>query len=495
VVSLGPPPGTQVGDLTDRVTAMSKDTSGLDRRTVLKTAGASGVTASMAGCSAIFGGGDEDTTTNVGDGDGGDGDGTDGDGTDGGTTDGEGQVGSDPLNAGLLTFTQGAAAVLGLQAQRGAELAVQHVNSNGGIAGQRQLNLDVVDEGSNPLDKYNSFIDEGKDVTFGPISSGTHQSLAPEVESNEVVNVGTDGTVTSLYEDTVTDPTYSFRFQNYDIMETTTAALEVVNRVGPENIDTVAGVNPGYAFGEDEQTLFAQAIQKLTGADIVYEGLPDLGASDYATHISEINSREPDVLFSSLWGGDVNTFFEQAFSRGMFENIGVTIGTVYYGSADETPQQVLDGVEDGKILSGSRNYYWGHPDVQNSAASQSLFDEATSMDGIRVPTAHFMSGYGAVMSWATAVEKAIDILGEYPSQEGIAASLEEHGFYTPGGYYNVCQDHQGRGNGFAGVMTWDSDLGAPVLADTNAYSATQISPPPQGSRYEVSASDWIASWG
>jgi branched-chain amino acid transport system substrate-binding protein len=474
---------------------MSKDTSGLDRRTVLKTAGASGVTASMAGCSALFGGGEE-TTTSVGDGDGGDGDGDGGDGDgdgDGGTTDGDGQV-DDPLNAGLLSFTQGPAAVLGLQAVRGAELAVEHINQNGGVGGSRELNLEVVDEGDAALDKYNSFIDEGKDVTFGPISSGTHQQLAPEVESNEVVNVGTDGTVTTLYESTVTDPTYSFRFQNYDVMETTTAALEAVTRMGADNINTVAGVNPGYSFGEDEMAMFTRAIQKLTGADIVYEGLPDLLSDDYSTHISQINSREPDLVFSSLWGGDASTFLEQALSRGMFDNIGATIGTVYYGSADAIPKAVLDGVDEGTIMSGSRNYYWGHPDTSKSSASQSLFDEATGMEGIKVPTAHFMSGYGAVMAWATAVEKAWSVLGDYPSQEQIAAALEGHGFYTPGGYYNMSMDHQGRGNGYAGVMTWNDDIGAPALVDTNAYSATEISPPPQGSRYEVTAQDWISNW-
>ncbi len=473
---------------------MSKDTSGLDRRTVLKSAGATGVAGAAAGCSALFGGGDDDTTTSVGDGDG-DGDGMDGDGdgTDGGTTDGDGQV-DDPLNAGLLSFTQGPAAVLGLQAVRGAELAVQHINSNGGVGGSRQLNLEVVDEGDSALDKYNSFIDQGKDVTFGPISSGTHQQLAPEVESNEVINVSTDGTVTTLYEQTVTDPTYSFRFQNYDVMEVVAAALEVVNRMGPENINSVAGVNPGYSFGEDEMALFSQAIQKLTGADIVYEGLPDLLSDDYSTHISQINSREPDVVFSSLWGGDASTFLEQASSRGMFDNIERTIGTVYYGSADAIPQAVLDNVEEGTILSGSRNYYWGHPDTDTSAASRSLFDEASNMDGIKVPTAHFMSGYGAVMSWATAAEKAWNVLGSYPSQEQIAAALEGHGFYTPGGYYNVSMDHQGRGNGYAGVMTWNSDIDAPELVDTNAYSATEISPPPMGSRSEKTAQNWIADW-
>ncbi len=451
------------------------------RRTVLKAAGVSAATAALAGCSALLGGDDGS--------DGSDGD----DGGDGGSTDGDG-ISSDPLNAGLLSFTQGAAAVLGMQAVRGAEKAVERINENGGIAGRREVNLDIRDEGENASDKYSQFISEGKDVTFGPISSGTHASLAPAIESEQVVNVGTDGTVTTLYEETVADPTYSFRFQNYDVMEATTSTLEAIERVGAENIDTVAGINPDYSFGRDEMEVFTKAVQAVTNADVVYSGFPSLGESDFSNHISSVNSEEPDLVFSSCWGGDASTLLSQAFQRNMYDNIEAITGPVFYGSADAIDEEVVTGVETGKILSGSRNYYWGIPENSRDEASRTFFEEAREQDGIKVPTAHYMSGYGAVTAWATAVEKAIDQLGTYPSQEQIATTLENHGFYTPGGYYVMSQDHQGRGNGYAGVMEWDTDLDAPVLTDVNTYMPNQISPPPQGSAYSITALDWLDSW-
>ena len=452
---------------TERVETSSGSTT---RRNVLKAGAVGAATAALAGCSALLGGGDDDS--------------------------GSADVGTDTLNAGLLSFTQGAASVLGIQAVRGAEKAVEKINENGGIAGQRELELDVVHEGGEAVDKYQQFIDDGKDVTFGPISSGTHASMAPQIESNQVVNVSTDGTVTTLYQEggADPDPTYSFRFQNYDVMEATTSALEAVERVGADNIDTFAGVNPDYAFGEDEMKLFSQAIEGLTGAEQVYSGFPALGASDFSTHISRINDEQPDIVFSSCWGGDASTFLSQAYQRNMFENVGAVVGPVFYGSADAIDEEVVTGTESGKILAGSRNFYWNIPRNDRSNASQAFFDEARNQDDITVPTAHYMSGYGAVASWATAVEKAISIIDGYPSQEQIAMALEGHGFYTPGGYYNICQDHQGRANGYAGVMEWDSDLGAPVLEDVNVFTGTQISPAPRTSEYGQSASDWLSSW-
>ncbi|WP_435344795.1 ABC transporter substrate-binding protein [Haloarchaeobius sp. HRN-SO-5] len=437
---------------------------GIDRRTMLQAACGTAAAAALAGCSALLGGDDGD---------------------DGGQ-DGGGDVGTEPLSAGLLTFTKGAAGVLGIQAQRGAELAVQRINENGGIAGQREVQLDVVDEGSEPLDSYNQFIEEGKDVTFGPISSGTHESIAPEIEQAEVVNVSTDGTVTTLYEETVTDPTYSFRFQNYDVMECVTMAREAVERIGADNINTVAGINPGYSFGEDEMAVFTSAIQKLTGAEVVYEGFPDLGASDMSTHISAINSEQPDVTFSSLWGGDVTTFMRQANANNMFENTTV-VGTTLYSAAGDVPAEPLRNAD---VYSGSRNFYWNEPSTANWPPGQALFDAASQQDGVTVPTAHYMSGYGAVTAWATAVEKAITLLGEYPSQLQIAQMLEGHGFFTPAGYHNMSQGHQGKSNSFAGEMVYDDDLGAAVLEDVNVYSATETAPPPG-----MTSADWISGWG
>ena len=435
---------------------------GIERRQLLKLVGGSAVAAALAGCSTLLQDGDSNTNQ------------------------GSGDISDDAIEAGLLTFTKGAPGVLGIQAQRGAELAVQRINDQGGIAGKRKINLDVVDEGSNPLDSYNQFIEEGKHVTFGPISSGTHAQIAPEVEKNEVVNVGTDGTVTTLYEDTVPDPTYSFRFQNHDVMECVTMAREAVERLGADNINTVAGVNPGYSFGEDEMAMFTRAIQKLTGAEVVYEGFPELGASDMSNHITSINDQQPDVTFSSLWGGDVTTFLRQANANNMFENTTV-VGTTLYSAAGDVPSEALQGAD---VFSGSRNFYWGHPRRENWSPGQDLFDAASQQDGVTVPTAHYMSGYGAVAAWATAVEKAIDLLGTYPSQKQIAATLEGHGFFTPAGYHNMSKGHQGASNSFSGKMVYDDSLGAARLEDVNIFSATETAPPPG-----TKAADWLDSWG
>ncbi|PYZ02669.1 hypothetical protein C8039_03335 [Halogeometricum sp. wsp3] len=68
-----------------------------------------------------------------------------------------GEISDEPIQAGLLTFTRGAPGVLGIQAQRGAELAVQRINEAGGIGGHRESNW-TSHERSKPLETDNQFI-------------------------------------------------------------------------------------------------------------------------------------------------------------------------------------------------------------------------------------------------------------------------------------------------------------------------------------------------
>lgn len=398
---------------------------------------------------------------------------------------GSGSVPDENIKAGLQTFTEGAAAVLGLQAQHGAELAVERINKAGGVGG-RKMDLETVHEGDAHVENYKQFVDEGKEVTFGPISSGGHEAMAPEVESQQVVNVGTDGTVTTLYEETVTDPTYSFRFQNYDVMECVTAAREAVSRIGAENIDTIAGINPNYSFGKDEWKFFELAMNKLVpgGVKSVHEGYPDLGASDMSTHITEINNKKPDVTFSSLWGGDVATLMNQAAANNMFSNTKL-VGTVLYSAVDELSKDVVTQAD---AFSGSRNWYWNFPKRSRWGPNKSTFQAARDNWDI-TPTAHFMSGYGAVTAWATAVDKLVTILGGWPSQKQIASALEGHGFNTPAGYHVMGEDHQGRSNAYSGRMAWSDEIGAAVLEDVNVFTPQEVSPPPG-----TKAEEWVKNW-
>ncbi len=443
---------------TEEGRADSNGIGNIGRRGMLKAAGGTALAIALAGCSDVLLGDDEEVV-DVAD------------------------VPDEPVEAGLQTFTEGPASVLGLQAQFGAEEAVRRINDAGGVAG-REIELDVVEEGDSWIENYSRFVDDGKEVTFGPISSGGHLDLVGEVEAQGVVNIATDGTVTRMFEEELDDPTYAFRFQNHDVMEAASAALTAIEQLGADEIDTYANINPDYAFGQDEREIFNATIEQLTDAEEVYSGFPELATDDMSTHVTSVVSEEPDVLFTSCWGGDATLLLSQGQDQGMMDATDIIVGPVLYGSAND----FSSGDIEGNIWSGSRNFYWDFPDSDRWSPGRELFDAAQEAEDT-IPTAHYMSGYGAVTCWATAVEGLVDMLGGWPEQEQIAAALEGHGFYTPAGYHVMAEDHQCYSNAHFGRLTWNDEMDIPVIEEMTIRDPREVSPPPG----EISV-EWIESW-
>mgnify|MGYP000675234774 CR=1 FL=1 len=453
------------GSPADAAESIDDATGDHSRRKVLAAAGGTALTAALAGCGALFGGDDG--------GDGGDG------GTGGG---GQPSVPDEPIEAGMQVFLEGVAAVFGVPTRNGAQLAVDRINEAGGIAG-REINLEVIHE-DDVVSNYESFVDQGKDVTFGPISSGSYESLAPEVEEQGIINVCPAGTTTTIFEEIVTDPTYNFRTANYAPMDSATAAIDALERW--DDVDTIAGINPNYTGGRNAWSIFSTAIQQLTDVEVVYEGWPDLATDDYSTHLAEVNNLEPDITYSIVWGGDAVTFLNQADANNLFDNTNV-IGNYFYGQLNELSDDVVGGSD---VVSGSRQFYWGHPSLDRYEPMQDLLDAARDRNDA-YPSFPFHEGYMAVTAWATAAEKAVNVLGGWPSQEQLAAAMEQHGYYTPAGYHSIRpQDHQAMNSQYFGRMATESGRDVPVMEDINVYSASEIAPPPG-----ATTMDWIESWG
>ena len=53
---------------------------------------------------------------------------------------------------------------------------------------------------------------------------------------------------------------------------------------------------------------------------VVSEQFPKIFAGQYGTEISAILVSKPDLIHSSLWGGDLESFIIQSNARGLFRN-------------------------------------------------------------------------------------------------------------------------------------------------------------------------------
>ena len=56
-----------------------------------------------------------------------------------------------------------------------------------------------------------------------------------------------------------------------------------------------------------------------------HELFPKLGSPNYQTEISRLATARPDVIFSNLWGADLENFVRQASPRGLFTSSHVEV--------------------------------------------------------------------------------------------------------------------------------------------------------------------------
>ncbi|WP_331232377.1 ABC transporter substrate-binding protein [Natronorarus salvus] len=438
----------------------------MGRRKLIKAMGAGSAAAALAGCGALLPDDDEDSAETNGD------------------------VPDDPIEVGFQITLDGPGFVLTEQQVAAMEIAVDRINDSGGIAG-REVEVETLNEGEGAIENHERFVDDEKDVIFGPATSGAVASVAPVADELGTLTIFPDGAAFTLFEDTHTDPELVFRFQNPDITETVVAARAVVEHLGGDNIDSIANVSPDYEFGHTQWEGFSTAVEALGGdVEVVYEGWPDLFADDMSSHVTEVASLEPDVLFTSMWGGDMSLFLRQGNEVGMWDEVGVHATTIGYGGAPDFTQEEVEAA-DPTVMVG-RNYIYNYPPEPMAPAVHELHEELQNW-GVSAVYGYTMSTYGAMTWYATAAERAVQLLGRWPEAEELAEIMSNHGFATPSVFCATDPDYfngrQAFSNLHSGELTWDDENDHAGWTNVREWSPIGNHPPPG-----VQSMDWLEGW-
>src|SRR5207253_1316140 len=142
-----------------------------------------------------------------------------------------------------------------------------------------------------------------------------------------------------------------FRITNIQSADGSTCALGVA-MTWPD-IKKVAHIHPDYSYGRNCFDHFSIVTKKvLPKAENVSEAWPKLFSTDFTPHITKTLGAKPDLLVTSLWGGDYVAFYKQALQHGLFNKMKVAT-TLALGSA---PQSIGKDHPDG-VLSGVHSNY------------------------------------------------------------------------------------------------------------------------------------------
>jgi branched-chain amino acid transport system substrate-binding protein len=254
---------------------MDMKSNSVNRRTFVKTAGAAGITVSIAGCS---GGGSDD---------------------------------SDTIKIGILEDQSGNFSINGLPKYRSSVLAIEEINEAGGILG-REVEYVAPDPQSN-VQRYRELaeqliLQDDVDMLTGAFASNTREAIRPTVNEEEQLYF-----YSNEYEGGLCDNT-TFAIGSIPEQQYGTLIPYMIDEFGPEAYIIAADYNFGQLSAD-----WIRAYVEENGGEVVGEEFPPLSASQYGSSINRIQDADPDFLATVLVGSNQSAFFTQA------ENLGLDV--------------------------------------------------------------------------------------------------------------------------------------------------------------------------
>jgi branched-chain amino acid transport system substrate-binding protein len=395
---------------------------------------------------------------------------------------------NEPIRIGIVTFLSGpGAGPFGVPARNAAELTFEALNAGAVPAphqtkgfGGNPVEMVLLDEAgpvSSVVTQYRNLVQRDVDIVIGYVSSGSCLAVAPVAEELKKLTVFFDCGTPRIFEDSTYR--YVFRTASHATMDGV-AAAKYVREMFPD-AGRIAGINQNYAWGQDSWKDFETSMKAMVpGVQVATSQMPKLFAGQYGAEISTLLGAKPDVIHSSLWGGDLEAFILQSAPRNLFKSSQVVFTT---GETLIHRPQVQ--VPDGTVIGARGPHSVFAPDNALNRWFRSAYET-------RYGAAPPFSSYHmvqAILGTKAAYERAKAAAnGKAPDLDQIAAAFEGLSFETPSGTTKMAlgKGHQGI-QGTAYGMT-RAVAGKVTVTNVRRYPAEEVNPP-EG----VKSEDWIRS--
>ena len=440
---------------------MSDNTTHASRRRFLKGAAAAGGIGAFAGCALLEDAGGEEQVEGIPD---------------------------EPFRIVHLTFESGPPAFYGEGMINVVDMMVDQINDRGGLLGEREIEVvDRIDEDVGVESMRGSVRqiaqNDEADMLMGLVSSAHSLSIAPAAEENQIPFIVTAPGTYQLFEENP-DLDYVVRPAGSNAAGAVGGA-RIVEQM--DDVETVVTIDPDYAWGHDHRDMFTAAIERIRpDIEVLETRTPEPFISDYSAHVNAIQDLEPDLLASSLWGGDISTFTSQAVDGGLFDDIGTAL---LYG---DTGAPLLDSLGDDmpeNVIMGGRGGYQPNYRYGISSDHREFVDEY-------LDRYDEMPGWGAYHEWASfkaleaGVQQAVEVTGNWPTGSQLMNSIRGLSFEMSHGSHVMAQagGRQASAPAVFGQPTPDHDhpVDHHLLTDYEFIPAHECNPPDG-----VMTFDWV----
>ena len=234
--------------------------------------------------------------------------------------------------------------------KNGWELAVDEINSAGGVLG-RQIEVISRDDAGKPGDAVKiaeELVSRDKVVMLaGTFFSHIGLAVTDFAKQNKVMFVAAEPLSDALTW--AKGNRYTFRLRPNTTMQAAMLAEEAA-KLGIKRWATIA---PNYKYGQDAVAAFkAQLLKRQPDVEFVAEQWPALFKIDAGAEAQALAAAKPDAIYNVTFGGDLAKFVREGKLRGLFE--GREVVSLLSGEP-EYLDPLKDEAPEGWIVTG---YPW-----------------------------------------------------------------------------------------------------------------------------------------
>ena len=224
-----------------------------------------------------------------------------------------------PIKLGAMFISSGKFGGYGKHAAQAIKLAVEEINSSGGILGRKieamvedtKFKKDII------LGLAKRYVNEDKvDFLMGPTSSGLAMGLTAFAKENRKILIATQAAADALTG--AKFHPYIFSTLSNAMMHSRSGAY----LMSAKPFKKYMCIGPDYSYGHSSWKMFKSKLLELRpDVEIVGELFPKFGSKDYSSYIKQLLDAKPDAVWSPLWGEDAVNFIRQALPTGLFDKV------------------------------------------------------------------------------------------------------------------------------------------------------------------------------
>ena len=344
----------------------------------------------------------------------------------------------DPVKIGMIDPETGTYAALGGNEIAGAKLAIDQINSNGGVLG-RPIQMLVEDSAANvgqSVQKARKLVNRNKvHFLMGAVSSAVALALSQAADNLNTLYLDTGGHADAVTADKCRWNT--FRTCSTTWLLTAGDFKTIFDKFGKKWYF----ITPDYAFGHSLHRDYVAQL-KQAGGEELGNGLAPLGTTDFSSYLIKAKSANPDVLIVLNAGNDMINTLKQATQFGLNKDMGV--------GGPMMEMEVLESLPDvARYGYWNMEWYWNQPDVPHV---KDFVETYKKRNKGKVPTARSWFGFASAHALALAAEKAksLDTMKVVKAMEGL--ELPPEVALQPNKAIYRAGDHQLIGSEFPGQI-------------------------------------------